>query len=78
MIGQSLHRQKGQLGEEEKRRNQNVVIAHLHGSIGGSFGSSPHPGIQDRQNKSCHPNPTALVGNWLTGGGEVIEVVKVR
>ena len=29
-------------------------------------------------NKTCHPNPTALVGNWLTDRGNVIEVVKVR
>ena len=29
-------------------------------------------------NKSCHPNPTALVGNWLTGRGNVVEVMKVR
>ena len=29
-------------------------------------------------NKPCHPNPTALVGNLLTGGGNVIEVVKAR
>ena len=31
-----------------------------------------------RANKTCHPNPTALVGNWLTRKGNVIEVVKVR
>ena len=30
------------------------------------------------QNKACHPNPTALVGNSLTGNLRVIEVVKVR
>ena len=35
-------------------------------------------GETDRANKPCHPNPTALVGNWLTGRGEVIEVMKVR
>ena len=29
-------------------------------------------------NNTCHPNPTAMVGNRLTGGGNVIEVVKVR
>ena len=29
-------------------------------------------------NKTCHPNPTALVGNSLTGAWNVIEVVKVR
>ena len=29
-------------------------------------------------NKLCHPNPTALVGNSLTGNLGVIEVVKVR
>ena len=29
-----------------------------------------------RQNKTCHPNPTALVGDWLTDRGDVIEVVK--
>ena len=29
-------------------------------------------------NKPCHPNPTALVGNWLTGRGNVVELVKVR
>ena len=29
-------------------------------------------------NKTCHPNPTALVGNWLTDRWNVIEVVKVR
>ena len=28
--------------------------------------------------EACHPNPTALVGNWLTDRGNVIEVVKVR
>ena len=33
---------------------------------------------QNRQNNTCHPNPTALVGNWLTGRGSVIEVVKAR
>ena len=33
---------------------------------------------QDLQNNPCHPNPTALVGNWLTDRGNVIEVVKVR
>ena len=33
---------------------------------------------QNRQNKPCHPNPTALVGNSLTGNLGVIEVVKVR
>ena len=30
------------------------------------------------QNKSCHPNPTALVGNSLTDKGDVVELVKVR
>jgi len=29
-------------------------------------------------NKPCRPNPTALVGNLLTGIGSVVEVVKVR
>ena len=28
--------------------------------------------------ETCHPNPTALVGNLLTGRGNVVEVVKVR
>ena len=32
----------------------------------------------NKANKSCHPNPTALVGNWLTGRGNVVEIVKVR
>ena len=27
-------------------------------------------------NKPCHPNPTALVGDWLTREGNVIELVK--
>ena len=31
-----------------------------------------------RQNKPCHPNPNALVGNSLTGNLGVIEVVKAR
>ena len=34
--------------------------------------------IETMSNKACHPNPTALVGNSLTGRGNVIEVVKVR
>ena len=25
-------------------------------------------------NNPCHPNPTALVGNWLTRRGDVIEL----
>ena len=29
-------------------------------------------------NKTCHPNPTALVGNLLIGRGNVVEVVEVR
>ena len=29
-------------------------------------------------NNPCHPNPTALVGDWLTREGNVIELVKVR
>ena len=31
-----------------------------------------------KSNKACHPNPPALEGDWLTGKGNVIEVVKVR
>ena len=31
-----------------------------------------------KSNKACHPSPTALVGDWLTGKGNVIEEVKVR
>ena len=34
--------------------------------------------IETVSNKPCHPNPTALVGNSLTGNLGVIEVVKVR
>ena len=40
--------------------------------------SSRFWGKHNLQNNPCHPNPTALVGNWLTGRGNVIEVVKVR
>ena len=29
-------------------------------------------------NNQCHPNSIALVGNLLTGKGNVVEVVKVR
>ena len=35
-------------------------------------------GYASRANNPCHPNPTALVGNSLTDGGNVVEVVKVR
>ena len=34
--------------------------------------------IETVSNNPCHPNPTALVGNSLTGGGKVVEVVKAR
>ena len=34
--------------------------------------------VKDGPNKLCHPNPTALVGNWLTDKGKVVEVVKAR
>ena len=36
------------------------------------------PFILSKANNACHPNPTALVGNSLTGNLSVIEVVKVR
>ena len=32
----------------------------------------------NESNNPCHPNPTALVGNKLTSGGNVVEVRKVR
>ena len=38
----------------------------------------PYPQSGQWSNKPCHPNPTALVGNLLTGKGNVIELVKVR
>ena len=34
--------------------------------------------IETVSNKPCHPNPTALVGNLLTGERKVIDVVRVR
>ena len=34
--------------------------------------------IRTVSNKPCHPNPTALVGNLLTGEGNVVEVVETR
>ena len=35
-------------------------------------------GYASKANNPCHPNPTALVGRGLTGGGHVIEVLEVR
>ena len=42
------------------------------------FGKAFLTGRRKWSNKMCHPNPTALVGNSLTGGLGVIEVLKVR
>ena len=34
--------------------------------------------IETVSNKACHPNPTALVGNKLTGAGNVVKVGEMR
>ena len=43
-----------------------------------NYALSDSLGLQNTAEQAGHPNPTALVGNWLTGRRKVVEVVKMR
>ena len=63
------------LGVMEEKERLSLLVLTTSTLLENRFQRLEKPELS---NKSCHPNTTALVGNWLTGMGKVVEVVKVR
>ena len=54
---------------------KHLECLHRHYSLHGVLSGQT---LKQMSNNPCHPNPTALVGNWLTDRGNVIKLVEAR